>query len=167
MEFHKSTAFSWTHTISTSLHVPHPLLVRTHLSFSSSYQNFSCLPPIFCLQNCLCLCGFQRFQTKSLRVWCASDQAKVCSSELECVCIRNVVEFQITLTMISITILFKQWVSCDWYIGSSVNGVILRFLVMHFGISFTTPFYCGVNLCLSLLFCIIIIMIASHFMEIY
>ncbi|PON82753.1 Epimerase family protein SDR39U [Trema orientale] len=43
MELHKATAFSWTHTISTSLHVPQPLL---------------------------------RFETKRLRVCCASDQIK-------------------------------------------------------------------------------------------
>ncbi|PON50036.1 Epimerase family protein SDR39U [Parasponia andersonii] len=43
MELHKATAFSWTHAISTSLHVPQPL---------------------------------SRFETKRLRVCCASDQNK-------------------------------------------------------------------------------------------
>ena len=87
---HKTTAFSWTHTISTSLHLPQPhlSLVSTHFLYFLFFlytkcQSFAFEPGLFADQFGLYL-WVQRYETKRLRVWCVSDQTKVCSSELEC-----------------------------------------------------------------------------------
>ncbi|KAM6554729.1 hypothetical protein CsatB_015491 [Cannabis sativa] len=74
MEFHRATALSWTHTtISTTLHIPQPLLVSLlpHFLFFFLLQ--------YDFLSLLTKCSFfflKRFETKRLRICCATDQTK-------------------------------------------------------------------------------------------
>ena len=62
---HKTTAFSWTHTISTSLHLPQPLLslVSTHflyfLFFYIQRVKALLLSLVYLLTSLVYICGFR------------------------------------------------------------------------------------------------------------
>lgn len=79
MELCRATTFSWTHTVSTSLYIPQPSSVSTHicislffhhsLYFISCHLLFAHTMPFIFIFSVVKMC-----ETKRFKVWCGSDQ---------------------------------------------------------------------------------------------